>query len=238
MTGAAGFIGSHLAERSSPTVTRSSASTRSTTTTTRPASGRTPSGSTCSRRISSTSTSTDCSTGVDGVYHLAGQPGVRASFGPDFVALRDAQRPGERPALRGRCAARRSASSTPRRPRSTATRRATRRARTRTPRPISPYGVSKLCVEHLAYAHARTAGLDGGRCPLLHRLRPAAAARHGVHAAARGARRGECVPPLRRRLGLAELHVRRRRGQRDDRRDGARPARASSTTSAAARRRR
>ena len=23
--------------------------------------------------------------GVDGVFHLAGQPGVRASFGPDFV---------------------------------------------------------------------------------------------------------------------------------------------------------
>ena len=29
-----------------------------------------------------------------------------------------------------------------------------------TPRPISPYGVTKLCVEHLAYAHASTAGLD------------------------------------------------------------------------------
>jgi nucleoside-diphosphate-sugar epimerase len=28
------------------------------------------------------------------------------------------------------------------------------------PRPISPYGVTKLCVEHLAYAHARTVGLD------------------------------------------------------------------------------
>ncbi len=28
------------------------------------------------------------------------------------------------------------------------------------PRPISPYGVTKLCVEHLAYAHARTTGLD------------------------------------------------------------------------------
>ena len=47
--------------------------------------------------------------GVDGVYHLAGQPGVRASFGPDFVHYVDAQRPGERPAVRGR--------GTPRRPR-------------------------------------------------------------------------------------------------------------------------
>ena len=28
------------------------------------------------------------------------------------------------------------------------------------PRPISPYGVTKLCVEHLAYAHARTTGLE------------------------------------------------------------------------------
>jgi len=28
------------------------------------------------------------------------------------------------------------------------------------PQPISPYGVTKLCVEHLAYAHGRTTGLD------------------------------------------------------------------------------
>jgi UDP-glucuronate 4-epimerase len=28
------------------------------------------------------------------------------------------------------------------------------------PRPIAPYGVTKLCVEHLAYAHGRTTGLD------------------------------------------------------------------------------
>ena len=28
------------------------------------------------------------------------------------------------------------------------------------PQPIAPYGVTKLCVEHLAYAHARTTGLD------------------------------------------------------------------------------
>ena len=62
-------------------------------------------------------------------------------------------------------------------------------ARGRVPRPISPYGVTKLCVEHLAYAHARTTGLDAVVRPLLHGLRPAAAARHGVHAAARGARR-------------------------------------------------
>ena len=28
------------------------------------------------------------------------------------------------------------------------------------PRPISPYGVTKLAAEHLAYAHARTGGLE------------------------------------------------------------------------------
>ena len=67
------------------------------------------------------------------------------------------------------------------------------------PRPISPYGVTKLCVEHLAYAHARTTGPRRGRRALLHGLRPAPAARHGVHAPARGARRRASVPPLRRR---------------------------------------
>ncbi len=155
--------------------------------------------------------------GVDGIYHLAGQPGVRASFGPDFVhyATRNVQasaRLFEAAARQGIRVAYASSSSIYGDAESYPTREDAR------PQPISPYGVTKLCVEHLAYAHARTAGLERRGRPLLHRLRPAAAAGHGVHPPPRGARRGHRLPPLRRRLRLAELHVRRRRGGGDDRR--------------------
>ena len=97
--------------------------------------------------------------GVDAVFHLAGQPGVRASFGPDFEHyvqrnVHASARLFEAAARRGVRVVYASSSSiygdaeaypTPERAR---------------PRPISPYGVTKLCVEHLAYAHARTTGLD------------------------------------------------------------------------------
>ena len=97
--------------------------------------------------------------GVDRVYHLAGQPGVRASFGPDFEHyvrrnVHASARVFEAAASRGVRVAYASSSSvygdaetypTP---------------EDALPRPISPYGVTKLCVEHLAHAHARTTGLD------------------------------------------------------------------------------
>lgn len=96
---------------------------------------------------------------VDGVYHLAGQPGVRASFGPGFehYVSRNVHASGrlfEAAARRGARVVYASSSSvygdaetypTP---------------EDVPPRPISPYGVTKLCVEHLAYAHARTTGLE------------------------------------------------------------------------------
>ena len=96
---------------------------------------------------------------VDAVYHLAGQPGVRASFGPEFehYVSRNVHASGrlfEAAARRGVRVVYASSSSvygdaetypTP---------------EDVPPRPISPYGVTKLCVEHLAYAHARTTGLD------------------------------------------------------------------------------
>jgi UDP-glucuronate 4-epimerase len=97
--------------------------------------------------------------GIDAVFHLAGQPGVRASFGPGFEHYleRNVHASGwlfEAAARRGVRVVYASSSSvygdaetypTPEHA---------------TPRPISPYGVTKLCVEHLAYAHARTTGLE------------------------------------------------------------------------------
>lgn len=97
--------------------------------------------------------------GVDAVFHLAGQPGVRASFGPDFARYveRNVHASGrlfEAAARHGTRVVYASSSSiygdaerypTPERA---------------LPQPISPYGVTKLCVEHLAYAHRRTTGLD------------------------------------------------------------------------------
>ena len=57
------------------------------------------------------------------------------------------------------------------------------------------------------------------RPAVLHRLRPAAAAGHGARAHRRGARGRHALRAVRRRLAVAELHVRRRRGGRDDRGD-------------------
>ena len=74
------------------------------------------------------------------------------------------------------------------------------------------------------------------RAPLLQRLRPAAAARHGVHADRDVPRRGAAVRPLRRRGPVAELHVRRATSSARRSRRCA-PA-AAPTTWAAARRRR
>ena len=53
------------------------------------------------------------------------------------------------------------------------------------------------------------------RPALLHRLRPAPAARHGDAQALRGAARRRELPAVRRRQPVARLHPRRRRGRRD-----------------------
>jgi nucleoside-diphosphate-sugar epimerase len=97
--------------------------------------------------------------GVDGVFHLAGQPGVRASFGPDFehYVTRNVHASGrlfEAAARRGVRVVYASSSSIYGDAESYPT------SEDAVPRPIAPYGVTKLCVEHLAYAHARTTGLD------------------------------------------------------------------------------
>jgi nucleoside-diphosphate-sugar epimerase len=97
--------------------------------------------------------------GVDGVYHLAGQPGVRASFGPGFEHyvsrnVHASARLFESAARRRLRVVYASSSSVYGDAESYPT------GEDASPRPISPYGVTKLCVEHLAYAHSRTTGLD------------------------------------------------------------------------------
>src|SRR6187551_3503711 len=96
---------------------------------------------------------------VEGVFHLAGQPGVRASFGPGFERYveRNVLASGrlfEAAARQGARVVYASSSSIYGDAESYPTREDAE------PRPIAPYGVTKLCVEHLAYAHGRTTGLD------------------------------------------------------------------------------
>jgi UDP-glucuronate 4-epimerase len=97
--------------------------------------------------------------GIEAVYHLAGQPGVRASFGPGFDAYVEqnvrasgrlfeaAGRHGVRVVFASSSSIYGDAEAYPTR-------------EDALPRPISPYGVTKLCVEHLAYAHGRVSGLE------------------------------------------------------------------------------
>ena len=96
---------------------------------------------------------------VDGVFHLAGQPGVRASFGPGFelYVARNVHASGrlfEAAARRGAPVVYASSSSIYGDAETYPT------SEDVVPRPIAPYGVTKLCVEHLAFAHARSTGLD------------------------------------------------------------------------------
>jgi nucleoside-diphosphate-sugar epimerase len=96
--------------------------------------------------------------GFDGVFHLAGQPGVR-SFGPVFAEyvrrnLLATQRVFESAARRGVRVVFASSSSVY----GDAERYPT--PEDTEPRPISPYGITKLGCEHLAYAYATGFGLD------------------------------------------------------------------------------
>ena len=160
--------------------------------------------------------------GADGVFHLAGQPGVRASWGETFQLyldrnVRATQRVFEAAAAAGVRVVFASSSSVYGDAETYPT------AEDVVPQPISPYGITKLACEHLAVAIGRARGLDAVVAAVLHGLRPAAAARHGVHRHAGGARTGRDLPALRRRQRGAKLHVRGRRGERHDRGDGARP---------------
>jgi nucleoside-diphosphate-sugar epimerase len=97
--------------------------------------------------------------GIDGVYHLAGQPGVRASWGGDFdlyvrrnIAV--TQRVLEAAAGADTRVLFASSSSVY----GDAERLPT--PETAEPRPISPYGITKVACEHLVRAYTRSAGLD------------------------------------------------------------------------------
>lgn len=97
--------------------------------------------------------------GVDGVFHLAAQPGVRASWGNEFeIYLRDnflaTQRIFRAAATRGVRVVYASSSSIYGDAECYPT------AEEVTPRPISPYGITKLGCEHLARSFARAMGLD------------------------------------------------------------------------------
>lgn len=97
--------------------------------------------------------------GVDGVFHLAAQPGVRASWGDEFeIYLRDnvlaTQRIFSAAAARGVRVVYASSSSIY----GDAERYPT--AEEVAPRPISPYGITKLGCEHLARSFARAMALD------------------------------------------------------------------------------
>ena len=188
VTGAAGFIGSHLAEalRSAgndtvgldcftdyydPALKKENASGLNV------------------RRVDLAEDDLDF-TGLDGVFHLAGQPGVR-SFGDVFpLYLRRnvlaAQRVFEAASRDGVRVVFTSSSSVY----GAAERYPT--PEDTTPRPLSPYGITKLACEQLAAAYAREFGLD---CVTLRyfnafgpRQRPDMAFTRIVNALASGAR--------------------------------------------------
>ena len=172
--------------------------------------------------------------GFDGVFHLAAQPGVR-SFGDVFpLYLRRnvlaSQRLFEAAARDGVRVVFASSSSVY----GAAERYPT--PEDTEPRPLSPYGITKLACEHLAAAYAREFGLD---CVVLRyfnafgpRQRPDMAFTRIAFALAEG----DAVRPLRRRRPVARLDVRlRRRRRRRSRRWSA--ARAPTTSAARSRRR-
>ena len=157
VTGAAGFIGSHLAEALAGRATRSSA-IDCFTDYYDPALKEENARGLDVRRLDLAADELDFA-GFDGVFHLAGQPGVR-SFGDVFDALPAPQRARLAAPLRGGGPRRR-----PRRLRVVVVGlrrgRALPDARGRPmPRPLSPYGITKLACEHLARAYARSFGLD------------------------------------------------------------------------------
>ena len=221
VTGAAGFIGSHLSERLDRRgLAASSASTPSRRTTTAPTSSRTSPrsrarrASTSSRATSTTSTSRRCS-----------RTRRSSSTWPPSRACASASArasPATRPTTSSppsACSRPRAAAGCPRVVWASSSSvygdaAAYPCVEASTPTaPRSPYGVTKRACEDLAAVYGN-AGLEHRRPALLHRLRAAPAPRHGDAQALRGAARRRELPAVRRRQPVARLHPRRRRGRR------------------------
>jgi len=159
VTGAAGFIGSHLTERLLADG-HDVVAVDSFTDYYDPARKReNAAGFEVTEADLETAELSELFAGADGIYHLAGQPGVRASFGDDFQLyvrrnLLASQRVFDAAAAAGSRVVYASSSSIYGDAESYPT------PEEALPRPISPYGVTKLACEQLAYALSRTAGLE------------------------------------------------------------------------------
>ena len=155
VTGAAGFIGSHLAE--SLQTGHEVVGIDSFTDYYDPALKERNARALTVRRLDLAADELDFA-GFDGVFHLAGQPGVR-SFGDVFPLYVErnvlaSQRVFEAAAAAGARVVFSSSGSiygdAERYPTSEDV----------PPRPVSPYGITKLACEHLAHAYGRSFGLD------------------------------------------------------------------------------
>jgi UDP-glucuronate 4-epimerase len=156
VTGAAGFIGSHLAE-ALQSAGHEVLGIDCFTDYYDPAVKERNAGSLDVRRLDLAHDELDF-TDWDGVFHLAGQPGVR-SFGDVFPLYVErnvlaSQRVFEAAALAGARVVFASSSSVYGEAEQYPTPEDT------PPRPLSPYGITKLACEHLARASGRTFGLD------------------------------------------------------------------------------
>jgi len=96
---------------------------------------------------------------ADGVFHIAAQPGVRGSWGTTFaVYARDNVIATQRLFEAALAATKRVVWASSSSVYGNAEAHPTREDMP--PRPVSPYGVTKLCCEHLAGAYAESRGLD------------------------------------------------------------------------------
>ena len=96
----------------------------------------------------------------DVVFHLAGEPGVRSSWGARFDRYTHHNVAATQRLLEAARELPGGASSTRPRRRSTATRCALPTHEDDTPRPLSPYGVTKLAAEHLCVLYGEEHGVD------------------------------------------------------------------------------
>jgi UDP-glucuronate 4-epimerase len=156
VTGAAGFIGSHLAE-ALLAAGHEVAGVDSFTDYYDPRLKEENAAALDVRRLDLAADELDLA-GYDGVFHLAGQPGVR-SFGDVFALYVErnvlaSQRVFEAAARAGVRVVFSSSSSVYGEAERYPTPEET------PPRPLSPYGITKLSCEHLAHAYARSFGLD------------------------------------------------------------------------------